>query len=97
MADSAYRGLKNNPEEAEFEVFSERKTCEVIKQTKNKGGEKYRCMIKDEILFTQIIGAVQHYLTPDSLKQIWHGYNTNINENMNHVVASFAPKHHHLW
>ena len=85
-----------NPEEADFEGFSEKQRNEVIDIIKSKGGEKYRCMVKDEKLLDQILTALDPYLTSDALKQIWHAYNTNINENMNMVIATYAPKHLHL-
>ena len=62
----------------------------------NKADDRYRIMISDKDMYKQIHLAVEPFFTTVSLKQIWHSYSTNRNENMNHVVATYARKHCHF-
>ena len=79
-----------------FDDLSKERVSEVVEIIKKKGSERYRSIHHNEILLNQILISVEKYLTKENLKQVWHEYSTNINENMNYVIANFAPKHRHL-
>ena len=62
----------------------------------NKADGRYININDDHDMFQQIESAVEPFLTSVALKQIWYSYSTNRKENMNHVVATYAPKHCHF-
>lgn len=54
--------------------------------------KKYRCMVKDKVLFNQMMESLNDYIQPAKLKMLWHKYNTTVNKGLNYSVAMFAPK-----
>jgi hypothetical protein len=85
-----------DPSAALFDGFTAEQNKKAKEMISNKADGRYRDMVKDKDMFDQIFVAVEPFLTSVALKQIWHSYSTNINENMNHVVATYAPKHCHF-
>ena len=53
----------------------------------------YRCMKKDIKLFTQLKGVLEPHFSKESLTEILHGHNTQLNEGLNTSVSMMAPKY----
>ena len=60
-----------------------------------KSDDRYRNLSSDLELFDQILTSVQFLLSPESLKQVCLSFDTNLNENTNNVMITYAPKHYH--
>ena len=82
-----------DPSAASFDGFTAEENEKAKQMISNKADGRYRDIVHDKDMYEQIYAAVEPFLTTVSLKQIWHSYSTNRNENMNHVVATYAPKH----
>ena len=76
----------NNPNDAQFEGFTAKRLEEVRTMISKRGSDRYRCPVKDEVLLNQILTSIEQYLTPDAMRQVYHSFDTNINENLNHMV-----------
>ena len=85
-----------DPSAASFIGFSEDENKKVRVMISNKADGRYRGIHDDHDMFQQIQSVVESFLTSVALKQIWYSYSTNRNENMNHIVATYTPKHCHF-
>jgi hypothetical protein len=52
----------------------------------------YRSMQTDEQLYHLLSQVISRFITPEKLKDIAHGMDTNANESFNNTVTWFAPK-----
>jgi hypothetical protein len=85
----------HDPQSAEFFGMDATKATQTKKLLSEKSDGRYRTLTNDQQLFDQILTSIQHLLSPEALRQVWHNFDTNLNENMNNMVASYAPKHCH--
>ena len=85
-----------DPSAASFIGFGEEENKKAREMISNKAGGRYININDDHDMFQQIESAVEPFLTSVALKQIWYSYSTNRKENMNHVVATYAPKYCHF-
>ena len=53
---------------------------------------KYRCKIRNKDMFEVVKQKLSPYLTSDSLTDINHKFDTQINEAINEMITSYAPK-----
>ena len=86
----------DDPQSAKFIGMDAAKSEDTKKLLNEKLDERYRNLSTNQELFDQILTSIQHLLSPKVLKQVWHSFDTNLNENMNNVVAAYAPKHCHI-
>ena len=54
--------------------------------------KRYRCKMKDEQLYHQMLTCIADFITPKELRMLWHKYDTALNESLNYSIAVFAPK-----
>ena len=52
----------------------------------------YRSKIEDKVLYDQMKGAYQPYITPERCMESLHCHDTQLNEALNSLVAKYAPK-----
>ena len=77
-------------------AFQKKELTKLKNWSRKSGGERYHCPIKDEKLLEQLLTAVNDHLSSESMHQVCYGFDTNINENLNHIVVTFAQKHQYL-
>ena len=49
-------------------------------------------MVKDKLLYDEMLNRYEKYITHDYLKQCRHEFDTQMNEGMNNSVSHYAPK-----
>ena len=86
--------FKNDSTSAVFEGFDSNELEKTREMIKRKSDGRYRSLPEDQDIFDQILTSIQHLLTSKALKQVWHKWDTNINESMNTVVIARDPRMH---
>ena len=69
--------------------------CARKKQTNDEAEKKkkhYRCKEKDAELHKMLQGKLARFVTLKALKEVSHGFDTNVNESFNNTAAWIAPK-----
>ena len=70
--------------------FCKRKALSATEKAASK--KVYRNKEKDEDLYKFLTATVARFITPDALKEVAHGSDTQVNESLNNSVTWFAQK-----
>ena len=62
------------------------------KKLKKEKKKYYRCKTRDAKLYKELSDKVARFVTLSALKEVGHGYDTNMNESFNNTIAWVAPK-----
>jgi hypothetical protein len=68
------------------------KTPEELETMRQQPGKYYRCKERDKKEYELLKSIVDKYITMDKLKEVAHGYSTQMNESLNNTVSWFAQK-----
>ena len=71
-------------------AFCKRKT--LSDEEKQQSTKIYRSKEKDAKLYGFLINCVARFITPDAIREVGHGMDTQVNESLNNTVAWLAPK-----
>jgi hypothetical protein len=52
----------------------------------------YRNKEKDAALYAELNKMIQRFISPDKLREVAHGMDTNVNKSINNTISYFAPK-----
>lgn len=90
-----YMYYTDSSEKACFEGLSVKRINNTKLVLKSHIGDRYRFKIKDKC-FIQIIISVEDFIKERKVLQLWCKFDITIIENLNMVVATYAPKYCHV-
>jgi hypothetical protein len=72
------------------------KSTEELKTDRLSTGKYYRCKERDHEEYQLLKSIVDKYITLEKLREVAHGFSTQMNESLNNTVAWFAQKNKNL-